>query len=84
MQLPVCLEPTDHLELHMRPIMSATGSFLWQCTICDKVVKTKNNLKERIEGQHLDNVYPCNECGKILTSKGALRMHMHRNHKLRC
>jgi len=62
-------ESTDHLELHMRPIMSATGSFLWQCTICDKVVKTKNNLKEHIEGQHLDNVYPCIECGKILTSK---------------
>ena len=77
-----CLE-YSHLDVHMRTVVTSLGGYLWQCTICDKIVKTKNNLKEHIEGQHLDNVYPCTECDKILTSKGALRMHMHRNHRLK-
>ena len=65
----------------MRTFMSEHGGYLWQCAICSKIVKSKSNLREHIEGQHQDNTLPCVLCGKLLKSKAALRMHMHRNHK---
>jgi hypothetical protein len=29
----------------------------------------------------LNMTYPCAECDRMLCSRGALRMHVHRNHK---
>ena len=55
-------------------------SVVWQCVICSKIVKYKNNLKEHIIGQHHDNDFYCTQCGKILKTKAALRMHVKRQH----
>jgi len=66
---------------NMRNVVADDGTVLWQCALCQKIVKSKNHLREHIEGQHLNVTYPCSECDKTLCSRGALRMHIHRNHK---
>ena len=71
----------DTIMLNMRNVVADDGMILWQCGLCQKIVKSKNHLREHIEGQHLNITYPCAECDKTLCSRGALRMHIHRNHK---
>ena len=64
----------------MRTITTELGSLVWQCILCEKVIKYKNNLREHIIGQHHDNNFYCTQCGKIVKTKAALRMHVKRNH----
>lgn len=53
----------------------------WKCTICDKILNEKTSARKHVE-IHFDGLqFPCQDCNKILRSRHALEMHIHRMHK---
>ena len=47
----------------------------WTCTMCGKT-QSKINIQQHVEGVHIkDGAHSCNQCGKILKSRKALRNH---------
>ena len=48
---------------------------MWQ------TLRRKSHLKTHIESVHEKDKYPCNQCGKQLTSKGLLKTHIESVHK---
>ena len=42
------------------------GSSEWTCSVCGKSSKTKNNIRQHIEANHIDGVaHPCDQCEKV-------------------
>ena len=55
-----------------------------KCEICEKVFKTKQELKHHFTAVHLVNnekVYNCNICRKLYTSRTLLIFHINTVHK---
>ena len=69
---------TKILELIERDIGKS-----WKCTICNKVAGTKTKAKEHVE-IHIEGLsFPCSDCDTVLRSRGSLRHHIIRHHKLK-
>ena len=50
------------------------------CNVCGKEGQM-TNIKNHIESNHMTNIsIPCNACGKTLSTRSALLMHMQRIH----
>ena len=53
---------------------------LYRCTVCEKKIKNKKDMKRHLE-THLSGLsYDCSLCGKNLRSSNALRRHIYNNH----
>ena len=53
----------------------------WNCTVCKFKSMNRSNLKEHVE-THIEGLeYPCNNCGKIMRSSAAFRIHLKKFHK---
>ena len=47
----------------------------WKCMICDKISRDKTDARRHVE-IHFDSLsFPCQKCGKIMRSRGTLRIH---------
>ena len=54
----------------------------WSCIKCGKSDKDKSNMRNHIEGKHIEGVsHPCNQCGKQFRSRNSLTNHISVNHK---
>ena len=52
---------------------------LWRCTVCDKTMKLRKDMRRHLE-THLEGLsYDCQHCGKTFRSVNALRQHKCRN-----
>ena len=53
----------------------------WNCTVCQFKSTNRSHLKEHVE-THIEGLeYPCNNCGKIMRSSAAYRVHLRKFHK---
>ena len=53
----------------------------WNCTVCQFKSTNRSHLKEHVE-THIEGLeYPCNNCGKIMRSSAAFRVHLKKCHK---
>ena len=49
---------------------------IWTCLVCDHKSSKNCHLKEHVE-THIEGLqYPCNYCGKVLTTRKAARRHV--------
>ena len=54
----------------------------WVCKRCGKLSKFKGDIKNHIEGKHIEGMeHPCNTCGKVYRSRNSLRNHKSVSHK---
>ena len=53
----------------------------WTCTVCQFKSRKISHLKEHME-THIEGLeYPCNNCGKIMRTSAAFRIHFKKFHK---
>ena len=54
---------------------------IWRCTVCNKTIKCKRDMKRHLES-HLSGLsYDCQICGSTFRSVDALRKHKYRKHQ---
>lgn len=54
---------------------------MWQCSVCQKQIKTKRKMEFHIE-THLEGFYHnCLHCGRSFKTRDSLAVHVSRNHK---
>ena len=57
----------------------------WQCSVCFKVCKRKDIMKDHIESYHLGHDgHICNLCGNSYKTKNSLMKHRSTYHKSKC
>ena len=52
-----------------------------ECKYCGYQYKNASNMMNHIEAKHMSLQYNCDLCGKVCTTKNALNVHRHRNHR---
>jgi len=53
----------------------------WTCRLCGKADIQKMNIKNHIEGKHIEGIsHPCHMCGSSSRSRNALRLHIAKQH----
>jgi len=73
-------QSNEELDQTIYSMMEKTGN-LWKCTQCDKTDKVKGNLKNHIEGKHIEGIsHPCQQCDKQFRSRISLASHKYNAH----
>jgi uncharacterized C2H2 Zn-finger protein len=71
----------DDLKTRISTMVKRIGEKEYQCTICGKTNKTKQDMERHVE-THIEGVsYPCNLCDKVSRSRRAQIMHVSKHHK---
>ena len=53
----------------------------WVCNRCGKLSKLKGDIKNHIEGKHIEGMeHPCSTCGKVYRSRNSLKNHKSVSH----
>ena len=59
------------------------GNRTFNCRICEKVGRTKQDMERHIESNHiLTNPFECELCGKILKTRREIKRHHLKYHKI--
>ena len=68
------------IDLKFAELIEKEEGGLHRCTVCEKKIRYKKDMKRHLE-THLSGLsYDCSQCGKSLRSSNALRMH-HKNNR---
>ena len=71
-----------NLNEKLNQLLEKTGDGRFQCTLCGKSFKTKQQCQFHIEGLHLEGFsVACHLCGKIFRSRNSLSSHKTTKHK---
>ena len=71
---------SEDVERVISEIISKQDNY-WTCTICQFKSPARGHLREHAE-THIEGLqYPCNNCGKIMRSSAAYRVHLRKFHK---
>ena len=55
---------------------------LWQCKVCGKMVKTRQEIRNHAE-THIEGIsHGCHICNKASSTRSALQVHIVNNHSL--
>ena len=82
-QIPLSEDDRNNLNEQINQLLERTEDGRFQCTICGKVFKTKQQCQYHIEGRHLEGIsLPCHLCGRTFRSRHTLSIHHNRHHKL--
>ena len=73
----------NNLNEQINQLLERTDDGRFQCTLCGKIFKTKQQCQYHIEARHLEGIsLPCHLCGKIFRSRNVLNAHCNRQHKI--
>lgn len=74
---PICEYACNNLTYMRQHVMNHTNQLQYKCHICYRGFMTDSELQVHVDKLHANEpqVYSCNVCGKISTSKGNLRQH---------
>ena len=76
----ISVENVAEIEQKFAELIEKEESGLHRCTVCEKKIKDKRDMKRHLE-THLSGLsYDCQQCGKSFRSSNALRMH-HKNNR---
>ena len=67
-------------ETHLKIHEVHSGERPFQCKICDKDFKRKDNYQKHLSVHSGENPYKCNVCDKRCSQKGELIVHMRKHH----
>ena len=72
-------QSTEELDKYIeQQVIKTDGEY--KCYICNKTSKVKTNIKEHVEIMHIfELLFDCSFCGKIFSSRNALRKHKSNN-----
>lgn len=70
----------DLIAQSMSQILDETGSKLWNCDLCHRSNKSKQEIRRHMES-HLQVQHQCPHCEKQVQTREALRRHISRYHK---
>ena len=63
--------------------MDENGLMVYQCSICQKIIKSKGNFGRHIKGHiNATTIHTCDICNKTFGRKDNLRRHMHMVHQV--
>ena len=73
----------DNLRLKLNSMMERfeDGEDKWKCVVCGKISSRRAHMRNHTE-THIEGLsYPCNQCGKVSRTSGALQVHSFRCHR---
>merc|ERR1712129_86209 len=71
------------LDETVNSMIQKTGQGQFSCNVCGKTDTKKTNMKNHIEGKHIEGVsHPCAQCGKQFRSRNSHAVHLSTFHKL--
>ena len=74
----------NNLNEQINQLLERTDDGRFQCTLCGKSFKTKQQCQNHIEAKHIEGIsIPCHLCGKIFRSRNRLATHKTQEHKRR-
>ena len=73
---------SEYFESNLKTEIQETAqkSVNISCDICQKIFKTKDNLKNHYQSVHKSIKYPCDQCCKQFTRKDHLKTHIQSVH----
>ena len=73
---------TNNLEMDSKflELVVQDENKVYTCTLCNKKMTHKTNMKKHIETHMTGLSYPCNQCDKTFSSSNALNIHKTRYH----
>ena len=70
---------SNELEVQIKNMIHKKGG-LWECLVCEKIAKTKHNIKNHAE-THIEGVlHKCHICNKRSSTRSALATHLNDFH----
>jgi len=70
-------DSNDQAESLMERTMDDDGQAVWQCSACNKVSRTRNNLKKHVEIHITGLSFSCKFCDKVWKTRNSLNTHMY-------
>ena len=71
-----------HLDERINQLLEKGQDGKFQCTLCGKLFKTKQQCQYHIEAKHLEGILlPCHLCEKTFRSRNSLANHKTKQHK---
>ena len=81
-RLPLSEDDKRHLDERINQLLEKGEDGKFQCTLCGKFFKTKQQCQYHIEARHLEGILlPCHLCDKTFRSRNSLANHKTKQHK---
>ena len=79
--LPLSEDDRNNLNEQINQLLERIDDGRFQCSLCEKVFKTKQQCQNHIEARHIEGIsIPCHLCGKAFRSRNRLATHKTKEH----